>query len=317
MKTLVSTAGMSREEWLNWRKRGIGGSEVAALVGLHPYLSPFSVYLDKVGTLASRDDTEAMRLGRDLEGYVAARFTEMTGIKTRRKPCILMDDTCDYMIADIDRWNKKAGIGLECKTMSPTSKAASGLEDNNVPPQYYIQCQWYMMITGFPVWHLAVLLLGRGFYTFAIDRNDADIAALRQAASAFWKDYVLPRKMPPPDGTPAAQAAIAGLTGAVDNNTQVHLTESVDALKELEHLNREIDTLKQRADAIKQQFLLSLGDAGMGWNSGYEVYARTTTRKTFDLKRFKAENPQINLDGYYKESMSRPFKFKIFGECVS
>lgn len=220
MRTLINTTGMSREEWLKWRKSGIGGSEVAALVGLHPYLSPFAIYMDKVGELEPREDTEAMRLGRDLEGYVADRFSEKTGIKVRRKPCILMDDECDFMIADIDRWNKKEGVGLECKTMSPTSKAARGLEDSNVPPQYYIQCQWYMMITGFPVWNLAILLLGRGFYTFTIDRNDDDIAALRQAAADFWNGYVVPRKMPPPDGSQLAQAALSGLTKSVDNEVQ-------------------------------------------------------------------------------------------------
>ena len=315
MRTLVNTTGMSREEWLEWRKRGIGGSEVAALVGLHPYLSPFAIYMDKTSELEPREDTEAMRLGRDLEGYVADRFSEKTGIKVRRKPCILMDDECDFMIADIDRWNKKEGIGLECKTMSPTSKSARGLEDNNVPPQYYIQCQWYMMITGFTVWNLAILLLGRGFYTFTIDRNDEDIAALRQAATDFWNGYVVPRKMPPPDGTPSAQSAISGLTKSVDNESQIRLLEPVDRLRELESINSEIEDLKQRADAIKQQFILSLGDAGSGWNDGYEVYAKTQTRKTFDVKRFKAENPQIDLDRYYKESVSRPFKYRIIDEA--
>lgn len=315
MRTLINTTGMSREEWLKWRKSGIGGSEVAALVGLHPYLSPFAIYMDKVGELEPREDTEAMRLGRDLEGYVADRFSEKIGIKVRRKPCILMDDDCDFMIADIDRWNRKERVGLECKTMSPTSKAARGLEDNNVPPQYYIQCQWYMMITGFPVWHLAILLLGRGFYTFTIDRNDEDIAALRQAATDFWNGFVVPRKMPPPDGTPSAQSAISGLTKSVDNESQVRLSEPVDRLRELESINSEIENLKQRADAIKQQFILSLGEAGSGWNDGYEVYARSQTRRTFDMKRFKAENPQINLDGYYKESVSRPFKYRIFDEA--
>lgn len=312
MRKLVSTTNMSREEWLRWRKKGIGGSEVAALVGMHPYLSPFSIYMDKIGELEPQDDNEAMRIGRDLEEYVAQRFTEKTGIRVRKNSSILMDDECDYMIADIDRWSKKDGIGLECKTMSPNSKAVKGLEDDSVPPQYYIQCQWYMMITGLNKWHLAILVLGRAFYTFEIDRNDEDITVLRKAAKDFWIGNVLPRKMPPPDGTESAQKAISHLIQGVDNEATVRLDSAVDEIKHLQEINEQIDTLKQEADAIKQKFLLELGASGIGWNDGYEVSAKEQVRRTFDTKRFKAEHPELDLDPYYKSSVSRPFKYKIF-----
>lgn len=312
LRVLVSTKGMSRDQWLSWRKNGIGGSEVAALVGMHPYLSPFAIYMDKVGELEPQEDNEAMRIGRDLEEYVAQRFTEKTGIRVRKNPHILMDDEFDYMIADIDRWSKKDGIGLECKTMSPNSKAVRGLEDDSVPPQYYIQCQWYMMITGLKKWHLAILVLGKAFYTFEIDRNDEDIAVLRQSATDFWTNYVIPRKMPPPDGTESAQKAISGLIKGVDNESTVRLESTLGDIKRLQEITEQIDVLKKSADAIKQKFILELGSCGMGWNDGYECSAKEQVRRTFDAKRFKAEHPELDLDPYYKQSVSRPFKYKIY-----
>lgn len=314
MRILVKTAGMSREEWLSWRRNGIGGSEAAALVGLHPYLSPFAVYMDKIGQPIQQEDNEKMRLGRDLEGYVASRFTERTGIYVRRKSCILMDDEYDFMIADIDRWSKKDGVGLECKTMSPNSEAAGALEDNSVPPQYYVQCQWYMMITGLPVWHLAVLVLGKGFYTFEIERNDEDIEALRAAAIAFWQDYVIPRRIPAPDGSDSAQAAVVKLSGAVDNDASINLPQGLDRILELDEINNEIESLKLRSGAIKQEILLSLDGAGEGRGDGYLVRARTQTRRVFDVRRFRKENPDIDLAPYYNESISRPFKYTIYGQ---
>lgn len=314
LRILVSTAEMSREEWLSWRKKGIGGSEVAALVGMHPYLSPFAVYMDKVGELEPQEDTEAMRIGRDLEEYVSQRFTEKTGIRVRKNAHILMDDECDYMIADIDRWSKKDKIGLECKTMSPNSKAVRGLEDDSVPPQYYIQCQWYMMITGLKKWHLAILVLGKAFYTFEIDRNDDDIAVLRQAAKDFWLGNVLPRKMPPPDGTESAQNAISGLIKGVDNEATVRLNTSVDSIKRLQEIKDQTDDLKKESDAIKQKLILELGSCGIGWNDGYEVSAKEQVRRTFDTKRFKSEHPELDLEPYYKSSISRPFKYRIYDE---
>lgn len=68
----VSTVGMSREDWLEQRRHTIGGSDAAGIIGLSKWSSPVSVWADKTGRLPDKPDTEAMRLGRDLEGYVAA-----------------------------------------------------------------------------------------------------------------------------------------------------------------------------------------------------------------------------------------------------
>ena len=70
----ISTKGMSREEWLERRRKTIGGSDAAGIVGLSKWASPFSVWADKTGRAAEKADTEAMRQGRDLEDYVARRW---------------------------------------------------------------------------------------------------------------------------------------------------------------------------------------------------------------------------------------------------
>ena len=75
----ISTKGMSREEWLERRRKTIGGSDAAGIVGLSKWASPFSVWADKTGRAAEKADTETMRQGRDLEDYVARRWMEETG----------------------------------------------------------------------------------------------------------------------------------------------------------------------------------------------------------------------------------------------
>ena len=65
----ISTKGMSREEWLERRRKTIGGSDAAGIVGLSKWASPFSVWADKTGRAAEKADTEAMRQGRDMEDY--------------------------------------------------------------------------------------------------------------------------------------------------------------------------------------------------------------------------------------------------------
>ena len=76
MKRLISTRNLSKEDWLRYRKCGITGTDAGAILGLNPYRSAFQVYHDKISDTIENIDNEAMRQGRDLEDYVAQRFTE-------------------------------------------------------------------------------------------------------------------------------------------------------------------------------------------------------------------------------------------------
>ena len=60
MKKLVSTTALSREEWLKYRKMGIGGSDAGAICGLNPYSSAMQVYHDKISAVTEDEDREAM-----------------------------------------------------------------------------------------------------------------------------------------------------------------------------------------------------------------------------------------------------------------
>lgn len=71
MKKLVSTLNLSRDEWLKYRKQGIGGSDAGAICGLNPYTTAMHVYYNKTSETVSDTDSEAMRQGRDLEDYAA------------------------------------------------------------------------------------------------------------------------------------------------------------------------------------------------------------------------------------------------------
>ena len=94
MKRLISTLNLSKEDWLRYRKCGITGTDAGAILGLNPYRSAFQVYHDKISDTTENIDNEAMRQGRDLEDYVAQRFTEATGLKVsaiRFLPVISVD----------------------------------------------------------------------------------------------------------------------------------------------------------------------------------------------------------------------------------
>lgn len=163
----VSTAGMSREDWLEQRRHTIGGSDAAGIIGLSKWSSPVSVWADKTGRLPDKPDTEAMRLGRDLEGYVARRWMEATGKKVRRLNAMLYNELYPFAHADIDREVIGERAGLECKTTSTLDvKQFQGVE---FPVKYYVQCVHYLAVTGYDRWYLSVLVFGRGLFNFVLE----------------------------------------------------------------------------------------------------------------------------------------------------
>ena len=121
MRRLVSTIDLPKTDWLKYRKKGIPGTDAGAICGLNSYSSAFQIYQDKITDEIEEFDNESMRQGRDLEEYVARRFSEETGLKVRRANAIFQNEENPFMLADFDRLIVGQKAGLECKTVYPYS----------------------------------------------------------------------------------------------------------------------------------------------------------------------------------------------------
>ena len=109
----------THDEWLAFRRNGIGGSDMAALLGLNKWRSVLDVWLDKTGQ--TEPDTEGNRFtywGIKLEALVADEFALQTGYKVRNNNFTLQSDEHPWMLANIDREIVGVDAGLECKTAS-------------------------------------------------------------------------------------------------------------------------------------------------------------------------------------------------------
>jgi len=307
-KTLVSTAGLSRQEWLQYRKKGIGGSDAAAVCGLNPYSSPLQVFLDKTSEDIEETDNEAMRIGRDLEGYVAQRFMEATGFRVRKKNFLLFQEERPFMLANVDRMVLGENAGLECKTASPYS--ADKWANGNVPAYYAIQCYHYMAVTGADAWYLAVLILGKEFQYIKLERKEEVIQALQQMEEVFWNQYVLPRRMPEPNGSQTTSEAIQKYFAHPIPNTSIPLPESfTEKLKQREELARHIEELKQEQSKIEQEVKLYLGDREAAQNENYFVTWKGYSSKRLDTARMQKEAPEL-YQRYLQTTISRRFSVK-------
>jgi len=305
---LAKTLDMPREQWLELRKKGIGGSDSAAVVGLDRYRSAFDVYADKLGLRPEIPDNEAMRQGRDLEQYVAERFMEATGKKVRRRNAMLQHPEYPFMIADIDRWVIGENAGLECKTTSVLNRTK--FSQGEFPPNYYVQCVHYMAVTGAERWYLAVLVLNKSFHVFTIERDEAEINALIEAEKHFWENHVLKQIPPAPDGSEATAEVIKQLFPEARERTEIVLFGYEDKIQQYLSLDAQVRELEQERDKIKQELQLALADSEIGRAQGYIVEWKNQTRQTLDTQRLKKEQAEI-YEKYLKPAqVVRMFKIK-------
>ena len=135
---LAKVKDLSREQWLELRRQSIGGSDSATVVGLNPFSSKLTLYADKKGILPEKEDSEAMRLGRDLEDYVAQRFSEETGKKVKRSGYMWQHPTYEFLTVNIDREIEGEDAFLEAKTTMNYEK--HDYESGEIPMRFYVQC---------------------------------------------------------------------------------------------------------------------------------------------------------------------------------
>lgn len=293
-RKLVNTKKLTHEEWLDLRKSGIGGSDAATCVGMNQYSSLISLYAEKKGMSKPKETSEAMRLGTDLEQYVADRFCEQTGKRVINDTFMYMDDEYDFITANIDRKVIGENAGLECKTMG--SFNGYNLESGEYPTHYAVQCQHYIMVRGFERMYLAILVLQRGLYIFEVERDDEFIKSLREAEIAFWKGYVEKGRIPAPDGSEASLETLKQLYPTEEKNTEIAIPGLDKMIRDYKALKAMADEYTEKAEAAKALICQKLGDNAVGVGDDYGCSWKSQSKENVSPKKLKAKYPAI-----YKE----------------
>lgn len=302
--TRVDTRHMSRDDWLKLRRKTIGGSDAAGIVGLSRYSSPYTVWANKTGRLPDSEDNEAMRQGRDLEEYVAKRWMESTGKTVRRCNAMIYNSHYPFAHADIDRAVVGERAGLECKTTSTLNLTQfHGVE---FPEQYYVQCVHYLAVTGWERWYLAVLVLGKGFYTFTLERNQDEIDALMAAEQNFW-NYVETDIPPELDGSKSTADALQTVF-PVSTGGDMQLFGRETLLQDYFLLREQKNALEEQIEQIENTIKADMQNYEHGNCGCFSVSWKTQIRRQFQQKVFAEKHPEIDLTPYYKNISVRPLK---------
>jgi putative phage-type endonuclease len=305
---LVNTLNLERDEWLEHRRCGIGGSDAAAIAGLNPWKSAISVYLDKIGQGKPVEDNERMRIGRDLEDYVAKRFEEATGMGVRRRNAVLQHPEYNFMLANVDRLLVGKDEGLECKTTN--SYAKKDWEDEEIPVHYEIQCHHYMAVTGYSAWWIACLIGNEKFVYKKINRDEDVINHLVQIEKSFWENHVLKKQMPAPDGSDDAGNLLQEMYPQSVPDSSINLDDKfLPLIQRRDEIDEMLESLEQEKEKINQEIQCEMGEFEIALIADRKVTWKTINSNRFDSKTFKKEYPDL-YKKYTKQSSHRRFQIK-------
>jgi putative phage-type endonuclease len=306
MRVLAQTKDMPREEWLELRKKSIGGSDASVVLGLNKWRSQYTMWADKRGLLEPVADNEAMRVGRDLEQYVADRFCEATGKKVRRRNAMFLHDSYDFMSANIDREVVGENAALECKTINVFARA--DFESNEIPLYYYCQCVHYMAVMGYDKMYLAVLVLGKAFHWFEIERNEDEITSLIEAEKKWWERYMLNDEIPEIDGSDSTSATLNEIyPNSRAESIALYGDEAiVESYMQAKAKEKEY---KELATKYQNQLVGLMGENDTAELKGYTITYKSQSRTSIDGKRLKADLPDI-YEQYSKTTSSRAMRIK-------
>ena len=312
--TFSGTPEQVNEQWHEARKNGIGGSDVAALMGLNKYKSPLSLWLEKTGRAESPDlsGNDAIFWGNALEPVIADRFQQEHPDWTVKEPnAMFVSKERPWAFANLDRIviddQMKESV-LEIKTVG--FRRASDW-DNGVPLYYQTQVIHYMSVTGMKRAYVAVLIGGQEYREYVLEPDSDDVAAVRSAVDGFWRDYVEADAMPALVGTDDEGGALLELYSRPEADmANVSPEEEFDDwVSEIESANARIKELQAHVDLLKNKVKQRIGNHDGAVSDVYQVKWSRGESTKFDAKRFKKENPELAQE--YTATCNRDGGIKI------
>lgn len=309
-----------RAAWLERRRRGIGGSDVAGVIGISPWQSPWSIWVDKVGLVPVDESTatDAMEFGTRAEPMMSRWFQDRTGLNVGGEqtevehpehPWMLV--TVDGFVYDRDVYTAERGdlpdrLGVH-EIKCTTDSAAEWAED--IPVHYQCQAQWAMAVTGLPKVWFSVLHLAFGrikYEVYEFDRDETEIEFLRSSCSTFWHDHVVTGTPPPADAhsatTEALNMAWPDAAGQIDADDKAR--KLIAAIHEADRWKTQCQA---DADQLRNRLRALLGDNtdlvdDTGPKPRNLATFRWQERKTVDVNRLLAEHPDIDRTDYERNT---------------
>lgn len=309
------------EQWRAARLRGIGGSDVAALMGFSKFRSPYSVWAEKTGRVSAPDlsNNQAVEWGNRLESVVADKFAENHPDMNVYEPGAMFV-SCErpWAFANLDRIaedDQGRKFVLECKT---AGQWRADDWEGGVPDYYLTQVTHYLDVTQYEGAFVAVLIAGQDYREFYVPKDAEDLEAVRSAVDAFWNDNVLNDEAPyfvgGKDEASTVLEANKAHDGEMRDATDAEAWRLSQIYAGIEAYSEAIKTSEARKKALETELKCIIGgskgvfftDEGAGRVSA--TWSRYMKRKT-NMKKLKEENAELVARYSYEELTDGGIRF--------
>lgn len=299
---------MEHAQWLEERRRGLGGSDIAAILGLSPWKTPYRVYQEKRKEVEDWQGNETTDWGKRMEPAIRQWYSDETGRNVYLPEKIIYNEKYPFMLASIDGFTDDGRI-VEIKT-ARSGKGWGEPGTNEIPDYYAVQVHHYMIVTGYEVADVPVSIAGGSpaLYEVAADKEISEM--IIDAEANFWQRVV---EGNPPE--PVTYSDAVAMFGKIKSEGAVMASdETLHSIRELKNIREKIKEFEAAEEEVKGRIIIALGKRGDTLiNSAGEpllTYKLSNGRKSFDGKRFGKEHPDLYQQYLKAGEPSRRFLLK-------
>ncbi len=258
------TSRISRPEWLELRKPGIGSSDAAPSVNLSPWTSAYALWCEKRG-ITSNEEKEVERFwwGKALEPTILGRWADQLGHPTPQRNLMLQSTIHPHLLASPD--GLIPGACVEVKTSDGWNQSKWR---DFIPEHYVIQGLHQCIVVGVRRCYFPVLFGGNHLEEYVIDYKQDEVDALLEGEKEFWR-RVVENDPPDPDGSYSSMMAIREQFLAFDKGSPIDLpSEAEDWIATRTQYEAMAKSAQATADAAKQKLMLAMGENELGLIDG-------------------------------------------------
>lgn len=281
---------MGSPEWREERKKTIGCSEIAAVLGLNPWKSAFAIYQEKRGEAPDTIETDVMTWGKQMELSLRQAYSDLSGRSVRIPETILINPKFPFIGASLD------GIADGRVVEIKTSRSAAGwgaAGTSEIPEYYQTQVQGYLAVTELPVADVIVSISGAPPVIYEVPEDKELQGMITEACREFWQRVV--------DGNPPEIVTYADASARFGKSAATGIVyasdEAILQAAELKIVKEELKVLEAREEDLKAKIIVALGENGdalVDTNGQTLVtYRLAKGRETFDSKQLKTDDPVL------------------------
>lgn len=309
----ISTLDFENEEdWLELRTKGIGGSDIGAILGINKYTTPLDIYRQKVeGYRPDMSDNVYIKKGKDLEdliltNYVAPYFMRQFNMNVCKPDFMMINEDFPWIRANVDgiaynRHFMNKPMIIEIKWVSEYAEENwRGSEYCGVPPSYYAQVQLYMAVTGCEEAYVCALFdKSWNVEYFKVPRDDTFIANLIKVSNKFYHVHMCTKIPPLAEYSRDKEASV----DIIKDN--VAPTIASEAMTVLANQYLDVNDKLKQLEAVKSKISNKLFE---GYQQGFypdnpsiKFNMSTVTSKRFNANKFKVDHEDM-YEEYCEES---------------